>query len=198
MTRNRKIATEVLRREYVFDSSNPPISISDLAAKYGLARSGVAAKATGVHPTWYEQREEFRRQIGSRVIENMADNWAAVQTHRFEMMVEAMTKTLEKYLERLDAGEIKPTTRDAVAVVAALRVLNADQRAEEARESGLIDPQTVEIDPSKLVEMVPMLKRMLASGGREADDGDFIEVNDAGAEPGHAGGYAPTGTEGAG
>lgn len=195
MTRNQKVPTEVLRREYVFDSATPPVSITELADRHGLARSGVAAKATETKPTWYEQREEFRRQIGEKVIANMADDWAVIHKARFEKMVQAMTMTLDKYIERLNSGEVKPTTRDAVAVVAALRVLQADERAALTGESELIDPQTVEIDPGRMVELVPLLKRLLANNG-EVIDGDFTE-SDA-AEPGHADGYAPTGTEGAG
>lgn len=193
---NRKVPTEVLRREYVFDSGTPPISISDLASRHGLARSGVAMKATEAEPSWYRQREEFRKQIGEKVIANLADNWAEVQTHRFEMMVAAMSKTLEKYMERLENGEIKPTTRDAVAVVGALRVLTGDQQAQEVREATLIDPQSINLPADKLLEMIPTLKALLGGRSGEVVEGDFVESGAA--ESGPAGVYAPTGTEGTG
>jgi len=201
MTRARKIDPAVLEREYVYDPNPKPISISDLAARYGLARSGVADKA--IVGKWFEKRTEFRTTVGMKVTEALADDWAIYATAQRSKMVEAMVKTLDAYIERLDAGEIKPSVRDAVSVAAALRVLIGDMTANAPAERDLLDPTSVDLDPATLQDFIDRARsqlRALPSGEEEATDADFSDDGRTpeAAEPlvGHAAEPRPTGTEG--
>src|ERR1700675_4349473 len=105
MTRARKVDPAVLEHEYVYDPNPKPVSITDLAARYGLARSGVADKA--ISGKWLAERQEFRSAVGMKVTEAMADEWAVYATAQRSKMVEVAVATLDAYQKRLEAGEIK-------------------------------------------------------------------------------------------
>lgn len=195
MTRARKVDPAVLEREYVFDPNPKPMSISDLAEKYGMARSGIAEKSIAGH--WFEKRKTFREMVGQKVTEAQGDDWAMYLSAQRSKVVEAMVATLDKYMDRLEAGEIKPTVRDAVAVAAALRVYMGDITEAAPADAVPLDPETINLSPAALADFINRSKgqlKALPSGEEEADDADFSDL--AGDVEGDAPEPRPTGTEG--
>lgn len=132
MTRQRKVDPEVLEREYIYDSGNPPISYTGLAAKYGLARNTVAEKA--IRGRWFERREEFRASLGMKVTEKLGEEWVRFETAAREKSMQVGLKIITKVEEMLDSGELKPTVRDMIAAASMVRQLAVDATA--ARVNG--------------------------------------------------------------
>ena len=131
---------------------------------------------------WFEKRTAFRQTVGMRVTEVIEDNAISFAASQRQLVIDAMRKTLEKYAERLDNGEIKPTTKDAVAAAAALRAYLADTVAAAPSEEAPLDPTTVELPPDALAAFVTAFNRgeirVLPSGEEPADD---ATLSDAGA-----------------
>ena len=114
--------TDVLEREYVY--SDPPLSISDLAEKHGLARSNVAAKANA--GKWYEKRQEYQQKLKDRTRDALAEKWAESQVALYERLAKTATVYLDKFDKALDAGEVKVNTRDMIAIAAMMRTISTD------------------------------------------------------------------------
>jgi len=185
----RKVDPALLEREYVYDSGTPPLSITQLADMHGMARSHIADMAR--RGKWYEKRKEIRTTVGEKVLDAMTDRWAETQSLVRDRMLELNVKLLDQAEKAIAAGEIKITTvKDVQAVIATMRVLLGDQAVDQANKSGptVIDMETVPIDTDKLVEMMPLLKRLVA--GKEPDDDDSLE--------GHAGTDAASSAAGTG
>lgn len=173
MTRNRKVDPAVLEREYIFDSGNPPISLTGLADKHGMARSGIAAKAlTG---RWYERRIEFREQLGEKVVAALGDKWVEYETAVREAMMNVGMKYLEKYTEALDSGKIEPTTRDMLGIAAMVRTLLGDAAVRPKGEEALLDPDNAPLNADYYRKALSTVEALLESG----DDGPL----DAGEAP---------------
>lgn len=147
MTRLRKVDPEVLEREYVYDAANPPVSITQLAERHGLARSGVAEKA--MRGRWYERRQEFRQQLGEKAVEKLGEQWVRFETATRERMMSIGLDYLNKYAEALQNGEVKVSTRDMLGVAAMVRALLGDAAAAktDGEEVALYDPDTTDLDP---------------------------------------------------
>lgn len=168
MTRARKADPALLEREYVYDSGNPPISITQLADNHGMARSNIADMAR--RGKWYEKRKEVRLTVGEKVLDAMTDRWAETQTVIRDRMLELSIKLLDQAEKAVAAGEIKITrVADIQSIVATARVLLGDQAVSEANKNGptIIDMEAVVMDPQKMAEMLPLLKQLAA--GKEAD-----------------------------
>ena len=163
MTRNRKIDPAVLEREYIFDSGNPPISLTQLSDKYGLARSGVADKARAGR--WYERRIEFREQLGEKVVAALGDKWVDYETAQRQRMLDIGMKYLDKYAEALDAGEIKPTTRDMLGMAAMIRTLFGDVASSGVGEEELIDPDAAQLSPEYYRRALQVIESQLDDSG---------------------------------
>lgn len=167
MTRNRKVATDVLRREYIY--SDPPISISDLAEKYALARSGVAEKAQrgdlieGVQVSWYQQREDFRSRLTAKVEDALREKWAEAETEYREKLLKAGGQYLDKYVTALEAGEIGVNTKDMLGIAAMMRTLMADQKA-QAPQTVIVDGDGEELDEDDARKVLAEAKRLLTGG----------------------------------
>lgn len=114
--------TDVLEREYVY--SDPPLSITDLAEKHGLARSNVAAKANA--GKWYEKRQEWQRRLKDETRNALAEKWAESQVALYERLAKTATVYLDKFDKALDAGEVKVNTRDMIAIAAMMRTISTD------------------------------------------------------------------------
>ncbi len=145
MTRNRKVDPEVLEREYIYDSSTPPISLTGLAEKHGLARSGVAEKA--MKGNWYQRREAFRETLGQKVADALGEEWVRFETASREKAMSVAMTYLDKYAKALAEDEIKVSTRDFLGVMAMLRTFLGD--AAQAKSNGeevLLDPDTAPIN----------------------------------------------------
>ena len=189
MSRARKVDPALLEREYVYDSATPPISITQLADQHGMARSNIADMAR--RGKWYEKRKEVRLTVGEKVLDAMTDRWAETQTTIRNRMLEVSMKMLDKAEKALADDEIKITrVADIATVVATVRVLLGDQAVDEAAKRGptVIDMDATPIDPDKMREMLPLLKR-LTSG--EEDDGSVSSI------AGYAGDDAPADPAGA-
>jgi hypothetical protein len=177
MTRNRKVDPAVLEREYIFDSSNPPVSISGLAEKYGMARSGIADKAMKGH--WYERRIEFREQLGEKVVAALGDEWVGFETQTREKLMQVGLKYLDKYVAALDEGSVKPNTRDMLGIAAMIRTLLGDVAASPKGEEALIDPDTVDVSPEYYRQAIAAIEAAQLGSG-EADAGPAGETEEAG------------------
>ncbi len=135
MTRQRKYDYEALRAEYI--QAKTPISYTDLADKHGLSRSLLTDR--GAREGWTAQRDAFREALGIKVTEAMTDQIAKFQIALHEKSIAVGLKYLDQYAAALDAGEIKMSTRDMVAVAAMVRVLTADAAASrQPGEDGVI------------------------------------------------------------
>lgn len=146
MTRNRKVDPEVLEREYIYDRGSPPISITGLAERHGLARSGVAEKAMA--GKWFQRRQEFRETLGMKVTEALGEEWVRFETAARESAMTIALDYMERYKKALAADEVKVSTRDFLGVMAMLRTFLGD--AAQAKSNGeevLIDPDTADLDP---------------------------------------------------
>jgi hypothetical protein len=192
MTRNRAIDPAVLEREYVFDPKDPGISITDLAEKYGLARSGVAAKATT--GKWFEKRTEFRKELSAKTREALAQKWVAFETETREKMLKAAGASLDSYMAALAEGKITVSSKDAVQWVGAMRVLLGDQREEHTAAGARDVTPDEDLSPEGFREAVQQLQKMIGAGTqKEGADG-----SSNGSLAGPPGETAPTGEAGSG
>lgn len=174
MTKLRKYDPEVLEREYIYDSSQKGISISLLAEKHGMARSGLADMA--MKGRWYEKRKTFREQLGMRVIDAMGEEWAQYGAAvREKQMAIAMTY-LDKYSDALDSGEIKMNTRDALGMMSAIRTFVQDAAATAPGEEALIDPDAVTLDASEYRRALASIEQIEAGIADERDDAADLEA----------------------
>lgn len=187
--RTRKYDYALLEREYVYDSQTPPISFTELADKYGMSRTALTDVA--VPGKWHEKRQEVRRVVGEKVLDALTDRWAETESALRRRMLESMVKTLDVYDKALSDEKVRVGPREAMGVVAAIRVLLGDVAAAEAAKdaSNIIDVEQTQVDPAEMVKMYQQLKQL--ANGKEATDGD-------GADPfaGHARTDAPTGPAG--
>jgi len=157
MTRNRKVDPEVLEREYIYDSGTPPISYTELAAKYGLARNTVAEK--GIRGRWFERREEFRKTLGIKVTEALGEEWVRFETAAREKLMALGMTYVEKYAKALEDGEIKVSTRDMLGVAAMLRTLMGDAAAAKPTEEVLLDPDA-DLAPDEARRLLAGIERV--------------------------------------
>ena len=192
MTRLQKVDTATLRREYIY--ADPPISITALSDKYGLARSGVADKARigdmieGERVSWYDQREQFRSRVATKVTDAMAEKWAEMQTAVYERLVKSGITYLDKYDEALEAGEIKPAARDMIAVASMMKSLFDEMAQKPDRDQRIVNPEGDEFvgDEAEARDVIERVKALMAGGG---------DAEAAGLLPGHAGSDAAEGAE---
>ena len=190
MTRNRKADPAVLEREYIFDSGSPPVSLTDLAQRYGMARSGIAAQA--LKGKWYERRVEFRKQLGEKVVAELGEAWVAKATEQREAMLQLGLDYIQKYREALDEGTIAISTRDMLGVAAMVRTFMSDIAAGSGKEGELIDPENINLAPEDLRRALRVLEEqersdILLEDGLSDDD-----------EPGHANSPEAASSEGTG
>lgn len=179
MTRNRKVDPAVLEREYIFDSGTPPISLTQLSDKYGMARSGIADKARVGR--WYERRIEFREQLGEKVVAALGDKWVDYETAQRQRMLDIAIKYMDKYAEALDSGEIKTTTRDMLGIAAMIRTLFTDVASSGRGEEELIDPDSKPLDPDYYRRALTTVEALLESGGNgSVDAGEAAEAGASG------------------
>jgi hypothetical protein len=154
--------TEVLEREYVY--SEPPISLTELADKYDLARSNVADKAR--IGKWYEKREEFRTRLAEKSREALAERWVEYETANREKLLNVASKFFDKYVEALASGEIKVNTRDLLGMVAMQRTLLADVSGKPVIDPKLVNPEGDEFTGSadEAREVIEQVKALMAGG----------------------------------
>lgn len=152
MTRTRGIATDVLEHEYVY--SDPELSISDLAEKHGLARSGVAAKVKA--GGWVEKRDEFRRQVTAKARDALAEKWASYETANREKLMTVAARYLDLYTEALDNGEIKVTTKDMLGI-AAMQMANLDRLIAKPRDQVIVS-EGEELSPEEAAAAVASIR----------------------------------------
>lgn len=171
MTRQRKVDPELLEREYIYDSASPPISLTGLAEKHGLARSGVAEKA--IKGRWFERRNEFREQLGVKTTEALGENWVKFETATREKMMTLGLTYLDKYSDALESGEIKVSTRDMLGMAGMIRALIGDASAvAPGDEGGLLDPDAIDMSPDAIragLRRLELLEEGLTSDRPEPD-----------------------------
>ena len=157
MTRLRKgPGTDVLEREYVFSVEEP--SLTDIAAKYGLARSNVAAKCrTG---GWAKKRADHLATLAAKTRELMADEWVEFEKANREKLLRVGAAYLDKFATALEAGEVKVTTRDMLGVAAMMRTFLSDGAAKPAD-----DPRVVSdtgFDAAEARDVIAQFKQLMA------------------------------------
>lgn len=163
--------TAALRREYIY--SDPPLSISDLAEKYDLARSNVAQKATDGR--WFEEREAFRAKLEGKVAEALAEKWVEAEIAFREKMLQSGSKYLDRWIAELEkeGSTIKANTRDMLGIAGMMRTLLVDVRKEATPATVLVDAETGEVsfaDPAEAKKALEKAKMMLLASGAEDDD----------------------------
>lgn len=168
MTRNPKEDPKLLEREYVFSPDN--ISITALADKYGLARSGVADKARVGE--WYKKRQEYQRRIDHSVIEAMGQRWAEEGVALREKIILTAEKVLDKFNAGLDDGTIKVDAKDAVLATNVIRSTLADIEAAARPSALVIDGEAEEMDPAQAQEVIAMARAALRRPQLEAGGAD--------------------------
>lgn len=174
MTRNRVADWTAIEREYIFDPSDPPMSISDIAEKYNVARSGVARRAgekdsSGL--TWYQRREEFRSKLTKGVTDALRQRWVETETSHRQRLLEAGSKYLDKWIASMDSPDFKTSTKDAMAVAAMMRVQFDDVRNDIA-DPVVVSPTDGEIDLESAPQVIAEIKRLMAGGAeRTGTDG---------------------------
>lgn len=161
MTRNPKEDPKLLEREYVFSPDN--VSITGLADKYGLARSGVADKAR--IGEWYKKRLAYQRQIEHSVIEALGEKWAQQGVALREKILLVAEKTLDKYAEALDKGDIVPKPAEAALMAGVIRQSLADIEAAARPNALVIDGEAEEMDPERAAEVISLAREALKRGG---------------------------------
>lgn len=163
MTRLQKgPGTDVLEREYVY--ADPPISITMLADKYGLARSGVADKAR--IGKWYEKREAFRQRLSDKTREALAEKWADMQVAVYERLLKSGMVYLDQYDAALEKGDIKPSARDMIAVGAMMKGLLDTMAQKPVADPTLVgaDGEEFEGSPDEAREAIERIKQLMAGG----------------------------------
>ena len=141
MTRQIKgPGTDAMEREYVY--ADPPVSITDLAEKYGLARSNVAAKAGDGN--WFQKREEFRKKLALATRDAMSEKWAEMQIAVYERGAKLALKYFDLYEEALDAGEVKPDTKGMLGMASMMRTFTSDM-VEKPAANVVVDPSTGDV-----------------------------------------------------
>lgn len=169
MTRQIKgPGTAVLEREYVY--SEPPISLTDLADKHGLARSNVAAKAQV--GKWYEKREEFRARLAEKTREALAEKWVQAETDYREKLLKVGATYLDAFVKAMDEGEIKVNTKDMLGIAAMMRTIMGDIKAEGAPDTVVVteDGDVQFADPDEAKVAMAKLTKLLESGEEEDVD----------------------------
>lgn len=158
----------LLEREYVY--AEPPISITELSDKYGLARSGVADKAR--IGKWYEKRKEFRARVSDDVRNAMAEKWSEMQVAVYERLMKSGIKYLDQYDAALEAGDIKPNARDMIAVASMMKALLDDMSRKPAdQDPRLVSPDDGEFegDEAEARDVIERVKALMAGGGNGTD-----------------------------
>lgn len=169
MTRQIKVDAAVLEREYVY--AEPPISLTSLADKHGLARSGVADKAR--IGKWYEKREDFRRRISEKTRDAMAEKWAEMQSAVYERLMKSGVTYLDIYDKALADGEIKANARDMIAVASMMRTLLEDMaRKPTASDPTLVGPEGEEFEGTEdeARNVIEDVKRLMAGDASARTD----------------------------
>lgn len=151
--------TDVLEREYVY--ADPVISLTELADKYGLARSGVADKAR--IGRWYEKREAFRTRLADKTREAMAERWAEFQTANYERLMKMAATYLDKYQAELETGAIKVSTRDMLGIAAMMRTFLDDMAKQPVSSPVDVTPGDAD-DPETAAATIEYVKRLMAGG----------------------------------
>lgn len=169
MTRQNKYDYELLKREYIYDAGSPPISYTDLAERHGMSRSLLTDR--GSREEWAEQRVEFRKALGVKTTEAMEDDIVKFQIATRERMMSVGLAYMDQYAKALESGDIKVSTRDMLGIAAMLRTLIGDTLDGVEVKEGLLDPDTVELDPAEIRRHLALL-----------DDGE-PDAGDAEAEP---------------
>jgi hypothetical protein len=163
MTRLRKSDPEALRQEYVY--ADPPISITELADRHGLARSGVADKARIGH--WFKDREEFRNKVTTDVTAALAEKWAEFQVANYERLMKVAADYLDTYQKELAEGTIKVNTRDMLGIAAMMRTFLSDM-TKQPLDSGttVIGPDGEEFSgtDAEARSVIEEVKRLMAGG----------------------------------
>ena len=153
--------TDVLENEYVY--AEPSVSFDDLATKYGLSRSNIAAKARVGQ--WTKKREDFRRRLREETRAAMAERWSEFQTANYERLMKMAAAYLDQYQKALDEGEIKVSTRDMLGIAAMMRTYLTDMTEQPAVDPRLVNPDDDEIDPENAAEAIIKIRQLMAGGG---------------------------------
>lgn len=161
MTRNPKVDWKTLEHEYVFDPNN--ISISELAAKHDIARSGVAQKM-GIGK-WYEKRLEYQKRVDASVVEAMGQKWAAMTVAIQEKVLRAAEATLDAYIKYIEEGVVKPDAKDAALMSQIIRTTLADIHNAAKPSALVVYGEAVEMDPAVAADMLQTAKAALRQAG---------------------------------
>lgn len=170
MTRNPSVDYTSAHRDYVFGKE--PISLSDLAVKYGCSRAALADKARGEEGelSWFEQRQEFERRIGEKTLLALADEWAAIEAENRKKRMETANAVLDKFIASLEDKTAKIGSKEALEWVQLMRTEFEDVR-NLGKHPDVVDGEAVEMSEDQAKEAYAEAMRLLNAGpnGLSAD-----------------------------
>lgn len=168
MSGNDLVDWKVIENEYIYSPTD--ISLTEIADKYGRARSAIADKAR--IGRWFQRRQEYRRQIDNNVMVALASKWAEKAGQVREKVLQAAEATLDAYIKALEKGEIKVDAKDAALMATVLRTHLADI-AEAARPTQVvIDGEAEDMSAEEAAQVIEMAKRALRDGQLRLEAGD--------------------------
>jgi len=167
MTRNRVADWTALEREYIYAPISNPVSISDLAEKYDIARSGVARHAQD--GKWYERRKEFESKVDQGVTDALAEKWAEIQAAHRERLLRAGSTYLDSWVKKLEAGEVEVNTKDALAVASMMR-LEFEAIRDDVTTPTVVSPTDGELSEADARTAIAEIKALMAGKTPEAED----------------------------
>jgi hypothetical protein len=175
MSRNPSVDWLTLKREYVYAKPNDNVTLTTLAVKHGIARSGLAARAAGAkdEPSWYDEREEFRSRLNEKTLEALADKWAAYETEAREKLMQTANAVLDNFILQLvppdgETVKLKISAKDAVEWSRVMRDL-----FDEVRNAGtgarVVDGQAVDMTEDVAKEAYDSAMKLLEAGKNGAE-----------------------------
>lgn len=179
MSRNPSVDWLTLKREYVYAKPNDNVTLSTLAVKHGIARSGLAARAAGAkdEQSWFDEREEFRSRLNEKTLEALADKWAAFETEAREKRMQTANAVLDNFIAQLAPvdeqgnplpSKVKIASKDAVEWIGVMR-----QEFAEVRNAGanakVVDGTAVEMDRDEAKEAYESAMKLLEAGKNGAE-----------------------------
>ena len=142
--------------------------------RHGSGRS--PARHSRLTGRWFQPRKAIRETCGLFGAEALADQWVRYETAVREKAMSAAVEYIDKYVEKLQAGEVSINTKDMLGMVAMLRTLMSDASAAKTTEEVLLDPDTAELHPDEYRRALATIDQLeagtLNGAGHGADDAE--------------------------
>lgn len=167
---NRKLDYPTLEREYIYGE----ISMSEMARREGVSKGTLGEFAR--RNEWESRRESYRSELAkkttSKTVDRVSDQHAQVNDEVFK----AMRATIYKYVEALHAGQVVPSTKDAVMAAEVIRSLFGEpDRRLEVKTLGINVSATGQLTDPEFLRRLEQLTRGVRDGD-EPDGGPRLRI----------------------